>query len=128
MVKLHSKPVRFLVTRLARAYGFLDPVTLLARLRGFAQQSEVGEPIELLRAGMLFHAAQADDRAHRLGVVAVGLGLGVDVLHIVGDALLFLFEALDAFDEKTQLVGRDIGFAHVNGSLGIGGVGFERGP
>ena len=56
MVKLHSKPVRFLVTRLARAYGFLDPVALLARLRGFAQQSEVGEPIELLRAGMLFHA------------------------------------------------------------------------
>src|SRR6188768_3707353 len=56
MVKLHSKPVRFLVTRLARAYGFLDPVAVLARLRGFAQQSEVGEPIELLRAGMLFHA------------------------------------------------------------------------
>ena len=26
------------------------------RLRGFSQQSEVGEPIELLRAGMLFHA------------------------------------------------------------------------
>ena len=56
MLKLHSKPVRFLVTRLARAYGFLDPVAVLARLRGFAQQSEVGEPIELLRAGMLFHA------------------------------------------------------------------------
>src|SRR6478736_928601 len=56
MMKLHSKPVRFLVTRLARAYGFLDPVAVLARLRGFAQQSEVGEPIELLRAGMLFHA------------------------------------------------------------------------
>lgn len=53
---LNSKPGRFLVTRLARAYGFLDPVALLARLRGFAQQSEVGEPIELLRAGMLFHA------------------------------------------------------------------------
>lgn len=53
---LNSKPGRYLVTRLARAYGFLDPVALLARLRGFAQQSEVGEPIELLRAGMLFHA------------------------------------------------------------------------
>lgn len=55
-MNLHSKPVRFLVTRLARAYGFLDPVAVLTRLRGFAQQSEVGEPIELLRAGMLFHA------------------------------------------------------------------------
>lgn len=55
-MKLHSRPVRFLITRLARAYGFLDPVALLTRLRGFAQQSEVGEPIELLRAGMLFHA------------------------------------------------------------------------
>lgn len=53
---LNSRPGRFLVTRLARAYGFLDPVLLLARLRGFAQASEVGEPIELLRAGMLFHA------------------------------------------------------------------------
>src|SRR3954467_13524052 len=56
MVKLHSKPVRFLVTRLARAYGFLDPVAVLARLRGFSQQSEGGGPIELLRAGILFHA------------------------------------------------------------------------
>src|SRR5438876_6851435 len=49
-------PTRFLVTRAARAYGFLDPVKLLSNLRNFAQPSEVGEPIELLRAGMLFHA------------------------------------------------------------------------
>ena len=55
-MNLHSRPVRYLITRLARAYGFLDPVAVLARLRGFSQQSEVGEPIELLRAGMLFHA------------------------------------------------------------------------
>jgi hypothetical protein len=53
---LNSKPVRFLITRLARSYGFLDPVALLARMRGFAKPSEVAEPIELLRAGMLFHA------------------------------------------------------------------------
>ncbi|MEO6002756.1 MAG: hypothetical protein ABIZ04_06745 [Opitutus sp.] len=45
-----------MITRVARAYGFLDPVALLASLRGFAQPSEVAEPIELLRAGMLFHA------------------------------------------------------------------------
>ncbi len=55
-MKLHAKPVRYLVTRLARAYGFLDPMAVLARLRGFSQHSEVGEPIELLRAGVLFHA------------------------------------------------------------------------
>jgi hypothetical protein len=53
---LRTRPVRYLITRIARAYGFLDPVALLANLRGFAQPSEVAEPIELLRAGMLFHA------------------------------------------------------------------------
>lgn len=53
---LNSRLGRYLVTRIARAYGFMDPVAVLARLRGFAQRSEVGEPIELLRAGMLFHA------------------------------------------------------------------------
>ena len=53
---LNSRPARYLITRVARAYGFLDPVGLIARMRGFAQPSEVAEPIELLRAGMLFHA------------------------------------------------------------------------
>src|SRR5436309_2447571 len=53
---LNSWPVRFLITRAARAYGFLDPVKLVASIRGFAQPSEFAEPIELLRAGMLFHA------------------------------------------------------------------------
>ncbi|CAM2877877.1 hypothetical protein [Rariglobus hedericola] len=53
---LNSWPVRSLITRAARAYGFLDPIGLLAKMRGFAQPSEVAEPIELLRAGMLFHA------------------------------------------------------------------------
>jgi hypothetical protein len=49
-------PWRFLVRRVARAHGFLDPIALLARLHRFAQPSEVGEPIELLRAGVVFHA------------------------------------------------------------------------
>ena len=40
----------------ARAYGFADPALWLARIRNFAQPSEVAEPIELLRAGILFHA------------------------------------------------------------------------
>ncbi len=49
-------PWHFIVRHIARSQGFLDPVALLARLRRFAQPSEVGEPIELLRAGMVFHA------------------------------------------------------------------------
>src|SRR5215207_653163 len=56
LMRLHSWFSRFLITRAARAYGFLDPISLLAKMRGFAQPSEVAEPIELLRAGMLFHA------------------------------------------------------------------------
>ena len=55
-MRLPSWLTRFLVTRAARAYGFLDPINLLTKMRGFAQPSEVGEPIELLRAGMVFHA------------------------------------------------------------------------
>jgi hypothetical protein len=49
-------PWRFLIRRVARAQGFLDPIALLARLHSFTQPSEVGEPIELLRAGVVFHA------------------------------------------------------------------------
>jgi len=49
-------PWRFVVSRLARSRGFVDPIALLARLHRFAQPSEVAEPIELLRAGVLFHA------------------------------------------------------------------------
>lgn len=53
---LNSWPIRFLITRAARAYGFLDPINLVAKIRGFAEPSEHAEPLELLRAGMLFHA------------------------------------------------------------------------
>jgi hypothetical protein len=49
-------PWRFAIRRVARAHGFLDPIKLLAKLHHFAQPSEVGEPIELLRAGVVFHA------------------------------------------------------------------------
>lgn len=49
-------PWKFLVRRAARKHGFLDPLAFMARLRQFAQPSEVSEPIELLRAGALFHA------------------------------------------------------------------------
>lgn len=49
-------PWRFLIRRAARAHGFLDPMTVLARLHRFGQPSEVTEPIELLRSGVVFHA------------------------------------------------------------------------
>lgn len=49
-------PWRFVIRYIARKQGFLDPIALLSKLHGFAQPSEVGEPIELLRAGVVFHA------------------------------------------------------------------------
>jgi len=56
VMKLSWLPYKFLLKRAARAYNVVDPATLLARLRQFAQPSEVQEPIKLLRAGILFHA------------------------------------------------------------------------
>ncbi|MEE4365448.1 MAG: hypothetical protein V2J08_16070, partial [Desulfotignum sp.] len=58
MYRLFKKwlPWRFLIRRFAGFHGFLDPVTLMARLRQFSKPSEVQEPIELLRAGLIFHA------------------------------------------------------------------------
>lgn len=49
-------PWEAIVSRIARGKGFIDPMVLLGRLRRFAKPSEVGEPIELLRAGAMFHA------------------------------------------------------------------------
>lgn len=49
-------PWRFAVRYVTRAHGFLDPIPVLARLRKFSQPSEIDEPIELLRAGVVFHA------------------------------------------------------------------------
>lgn len=48
-------PWKFFIKRAARAYGFIDPLTFLARIRQFSQPSEVQEPIELVRAGIAFH-------------------------------------------------------------------------
>ncbi|MFQ5774975.1 MAG: hypothetical protein ACE5GS_10680 [Kiloniellaceae bacterium] len=56
MVWMRWLPWRFIVRRVARAHGMLDPIALLGRLRRFSQPSEVAEPIELLRAGVVFHA------------------------------------------------------------------------
>ncbi|MEZ6129992.1 MAG: hypothetical protein R3C59_15015 [Planctomycetaceae bacterium] len=49
-------PWKMIVRRAARAYGIADPALWLARIRQFSQPSEVQEPIELLRAGIHFHA------------------------------------------------------------------------
>jgi len=49
-------PWKFFVKRAARHYGVMDPAVLMARMRRFAQPSEVAEPLELLRAGIVFHA------------------------------------------------------------------------
>ena len=48
-------PWKYIVRKLAHSHGFLDPVHVLARVRSFSQPSEVQEPIELLRAGMILH-------------------------------------------------------------------------
>jgi hypothetical protein len=54
---MHSwLPWRYLLRRAARSRGFIDPFEFLARLRQFSQPSEVQEPIELIRAGVVFHA------------------------------------------------------------------------
>ncbi len=47
---------KHIIRYIARKQGFLDPFALLAQLRKFTPSSEVAEPIELLRAGALFHA------------------------------------------------------------------------
>ncbi|MEW5804822.1 MAG: hypothetical protein AB1847_22265 [bacterium] len=49
-------PWKYIVRRAARTHGFVDPIAIASHLQRFAQPSEVSEPIELLRAGMIFHA------------------------------------------------------------------------
>ena len=49
-------PWNFLVKFAARRYGVINPLDILAKMRSFAQPSEIAEPLELLRAGILFHA------------------------------------------------------------------------
>jgi hypothetical protein len=49
-------PWNYLVKHAARRYEVINPLDILAKMRSFAQPSEIAEPIELLRAGILFHA------------------------------------------------------------------------
>src|SRR6478609_5964624 len=48
--------------------------------------------------------AQRDDLAQHLDVVAVALGLGIDLLDVVGDRLLLFLEALDALHDALELI------------------------
>jgi hypothetical protein len=49
-------PWKFLTRFAARRFGVLDPIPWMARMRKFSKPSEVQEPLELLRAGIIFHA------------------------------------------------------------------------
>jgi hypothetical protein len=49
-------PWKLLVSRAARARGLIDPVRILSRLEGFAQPLEGKVPLELIRAGLVFHS------------------------------------------------------------------------
>jgi hypothetical protein len=49
-------PWKLLVSRAARAGGLIDPVKVLSRLEGFAQPLDGKVPLELIRAGVRFHA------------------------------------------------------------------------
>ena len=49
-------PWKQVVSRLARSRGMVDPIRILSRLESFGQPLELKEPLELLRAGVLFHA------------------------------------------------------------------------
>lgn len=49
-------PMNYLIQHFAQSRGFIDPIKILARLRRFGHPSEVHEPIELVRAGVAFHA------------------------------------------------------------------------
>lgn len=49
-------PWKYFIRRIAKRHGFLDPLEVIARLQNFAQPAEVAAPLELIRAGAVFHA------------------------------------------------------------------------
>lgn len=49
-------PMKWIFRMAAKRYGIIDPLEVLGRIRSFSKPSEVKEPIELLRAGILFQA------------------------------------------------------------------------
>lgn len=55
-MRLSWLPWKFVIRKLARAHGFLDPITIWSYFQKFAQPSEVAGPIELIRDSAVFHA------------------------------------------------------------------------
>ena len=49
-------PWKQLISWFARSQGFVDPITILSRLEGFGQPLDVKAPLELIRAGVVFHS------------------------------------------------------------------------
>lgn len=49
-------PWKFIIRKVARAEGFLDPIKLIAQLQNFSKPSEVAVPTELMRLAALLHA------------------------------------------------------------------------
>lgn len=49
-------PWKFVLQKLARSQGFVDPIRLLSKFNQFAQPSEIVAPLELIRAGVALHA------------------------------------------------------------------------
>src|SRR3984957_19167277 len=91
-----------------------------------AERMQVGLQYSLLLLALVdVLLAQPHHRAQRFHIEAVALGLGIDVANVVGDRLLFLFEALDAFDKGLELVfGETVGGLLVfGGGSGSGGSG-----
>lgn len=49
-------PWKFLLRRMAKQHGILDPVSFISQFNRFSQPSEVAVPDELLRASIILHA------------------------------------------------------------------------
>ncbi|MCF7869650.1 MAG: hypothetical protein K9L69_02685 [Candidatus Omnitrophica bacterium] len=49
-------PWKFIIRKIARAQGFLDPVNLISQLQNFSKPSEVVVPAELMRLSSVLHA------------------------------------------------------------------------
>lgn len=47
---------KYMIGHLAKSHGFLDPIAIFSHIEKFSEPSEVAVPLELLRAGAVFHA------------------------------------------------------------------------
>ncbi len=55
-MKLTNILLSYMIKKVARSHGFLDPAKVMAQLSRFGQPSEIMVPTELLRSGALLHA------------------------------------------------------------------------